>query len=78
MIKKLLLTALAAFVVASLAALGLRLYLTRQTAPLGQAAAEPLPNALIVYCFHGNVLCRSARRLKARRARCWTSRSLSR
>ena len=65
MIKKLLITALAGFVVASLAALGLRLYLIRQMAPPGPAAVEQLPNALIVYCFHGKVLCPKCKKIES-------------
>jgi hypothetical protein len=52
MMKKLLLTALAAFVVASLVAWGLR---QRQLQYLAdRAASGQLPKAVIVYCFHGN------------------------
>lgn len=50
-IKKLFVTALVAFVVASLAALGLR---EQFRPPEPPPAAEQLPNALIVFCFHGN------------------------
>jgi hypothetical protein len=48
--KKLLATAALAFVMASLISLGLRHLQRRHTAGL---PAETLPNAVVVYCFHG-------------------------
>jgi hypothetical protein len=63
MIKKLFLTAAAAFVVASLAALGLRVYLTRGSPE--HPAAEQLPNAVIVYCFHGNERCPTCKKIES-------------
>lgn len=52
--RKLLLTALVAFAFATLVALGLRESLRSAATTSG----KPLPEALVVYCFHGNQQCR--------------------
>ena len=51
-LKKLMITALAAFVVASIVAMALRELLP---VPEQRAGAAGLPDALIVFCFHGKV-----------------------
>lgn len=52
-IKKTALIVLMAFVIASLAAWGLR-RVDQSRHPAPPPVVEPLPDALIVYCFHGN------------------------
>lgn len=59
--KQLILTAVVAFVVASLVALGLR----ELQPQLRQTIGDPLPDALIVYCFHGNVRCPKCEKIES-------------
>jgi hypothetical protein len=60
MLKHLIVTAVAAFVVASLVSLGLVTWVV-----LHRSAAERLPNAVVVYCFHGGTRCPKCEKIES-------------